>query len=111
MLHVKTLALAIHTCAFVQVHTLETIVKHVIKRELDFNFFFFDSSFNLFCNLVTSVCANNPCLNGGTCVISGSSYVCSCAALYTGTTCQISKFIFRFSVLNIYIKKNFILKQ
>lgn len=33
-------------------------------------------------------CSPNPCINGGTCSPSGSSYACVCAAGYKGTNCQ-----------------------
>jgi len=33
-------------------------------------------------------CLPNPCLNGGTCAVSGTSYSCSCVAGFEGTTCQ-----------------------
>jgi hypothetical protein len=32
--------------------------------------------------------SNNPCLNGGTCVGTATSYSCSCAEGYGGATCQ-----------------------
>ena len=34
-------------------------------------------------------CANNPCLNSGTCSVTGSTYTCSCLPGYSGTNCQI----------------------
>lgn len=33
-------------------------------------------------------CSPNPCLNGGTCTVSGTTYSCGCAAGFEGTTCQ-----------------------
>ncbi|KAK3094142.1 hypothetical protein FSP39_024639 [Pinctada imbricata] len=33
-------------------------------------------------------CTQNPCVQGGTCTVSGSSYTCSCTSAYTGTNCQ-----------------------
>lgn len=33
-------------------------------------------------------CDSNPCHNGGTCTISGSSYACTCPPGYTGNICQ-----------------------
>ena len=34
-------------------------------------------------------CANNPCLNGGTCVDGCSSYSCTCPSGYTGPNCEL----------------------
>ncbi len=33
-------------------------------------------------------CANNPCMNGGTCSNQGDSYQCSCATGYAGASCE-----------------------
>jgi len=33
-------------------------------------------------------CAPNPCQNGGSCAASGSSFTCTCAGGFTGTTCE-----------------------
>lgn len=33
-------------------------------------------------------CFGDPCLNRGTCRVSGSSYLCSCLPGYTGTSCE-----------------------
>lgn len=35
----------------------------------------------------TSFCAGNPCFNGGSCIERGSTFVCVCAADYTGALC------------------------
>ena len=35
----------------------------------------------------TSFCAGDPCLNGGSCIERGSSFVCVCNAIYTGPLC------------------------
>lgn len=35
----------------------------------------------------TSFCSGNPCLNGGSCMERGSSFVCVCASFYTGPLC------------------------
>ena len=39
----------------------------------------------------TNWCANNPCGNGGTCVNGAASYVCTCAAGFTGAQCLTSE--------------------
>ena len=38
-------------------------------------------------------CANNPCLNGGTCNAVGNTgaYTCKCANRFTGSNCQYGK--------------------
>ena len=39
----------------------------------------------------TNICSSNsPCVNGGTCIVSGngSNYTCSCPNGYTGVNCQ-----------------------
>ena len=33
-------------------------------------------------------CSDAPCFNGGSCVISGSSYSCSCLLGFRGSRCQ-----------------------
>ncbi|XP_063959799.1 uncharacterized protein LOC129267062 isoform X3 [Lytechinus pictus] len=35
-----------------------------------------------------SPCYSNPCLNGGTCSVNGSSLICTCPEGYIGTTCD-----------------------
>lgn len=39
---------------------------------------------------VTSPCATNPCMNGGTCSVSGSEAVCTCVGGFTGPRCATS---------------------
>ena len=36
----------------------------------------------------TTVCASNPCLNGGGCVGDSMSYTCNCRSAFTGTSCE-----------------------
>jgi hypothetical protein len=38
--------------------------------------------------MVVDPCAAAPCLNGGTCMADGASFLCTCAAGFTGTTCE-----------------------
>lgn len=40
-----------------------------------------------------SSCASSPCQNGGTCVVNGNSYTCSCTSNWTGSTCNTSTYI------------------
>ncbi|MPC09286.1 Cubilin [Portunus trituberculatus] len=40
------------------------------------------------CQLVIDMCANNPCLNGGTCTQGFNSFTCSCPSSHTGDRCQ-----------------------
>eukprot|EP00057_Strongylocentrotus_purpuratus_P013765 XP_011668239.1 PREDICTED: sushi, von Willebrand factor type A, EGF and pentraxin domain-containing protein 1-like [Strongylocentrotus purpuratus] len=35
-----------------------------------------------------SLCYSNPCVNGGTCTVNGSSFTCTCPSSYTGPTCE-----------------------
>lgn len=42
-------------------------------------------------NLDTNPCSNNPCLNNAACVVTGTTYFCSCSAGYSGVNCQICK--------------------
>ena len=39
-------------------------------------------------------CAKKPCKNGGKCKDGVNKYTCTCAAGYTGTTCQTSNVIY-----------------
>lgn len=45
-----------------------------------------------------NACASNPCLNGGVCTNSGTSFTCACAAGFSGTTCSTGKYPFYFSM-------------
>ena len=38
-------------------------------------------------------CDNNPCGNGGTCVDGVGFFTCTCAAGFTGATCDVGKII------------------
>ena len=46
--------------------------------------------------IVSNACSTSPCLNGGTCQVTGtgSTFSCQCAAGYSGTNCQICIFFF-----------------
>ena len=37
-------------------------------------------------------CASNPCKNGGKCKDGVNKYTCTCAAGFTGNTCQTSNY-------------------
>ena len=52
--------------------------------------FLLGSWFSLFSADVDD-CADQPCLNGGTCIDSVNDYTCICADGYTGKTCSIGK--------------------
>ncbi|XP_047504836.1 cubilin-like [Pieris napi] len=44
------------------------------------------------CDIQSSICSNNPCLNGGTCRSDGRSarrFRCECIAMFTGDLCQL----------------------
>ncbi len=44
---------------------------------------------HFFLTQIDNICFNNPCLNGATCqLINTGSYVCLCAAYYSGVNCQ-----------------------
>ena len=38
-------------------------------------------------------CASSPCMNGGDCLVQGSSYVCDCLTGWNGINCENSKLI------------------
>ena len=40
-----------------------------------------------------TLCSNNPCKNGGTCVLTTNGYSCQCAAKYSGEHCESRKAI------------------
>lgn len=46
------------------------------------------------CQIPINYCDSSPCANGGTCISAGpgQGFVCSCAAGWTGLTCQTSAF-------------------
>ena len=39
-------------------------------------------------------CASTPCMNGGVCVDGRDLFTCTCAADFTGATCDVGKIIF-----------------
>eukprot|EP00057_Strongylocentrotus_purpuratus_P025771 XP_011680245.1 PREDICTED: brevican core protein-like [Strongylocentrotus purpuratus] len=45
------------------------------------------SSPSFTCNAL-SPCYSNPCVNGGTCTVNGSSFTCTCPSSFTGPTCD-----------------------
>ena len=36
---------------------------------------------------VSDPCSPNPCMNGGTCTVTGKTFQCACAAEFVGNTC------------------------
>ena len=40
------------------------------------------------CESVMDLCLSSPCQNAGTCVQTGSAYVCNCSATFTGRHCE-----------------------
>ena len=51
-------------------------------------------------------CADEPCLNGGTCFDSVDDYTCICADGYTGKNCSIGKNKFLFLSFAIIVSMN-----
>lgn len=43
-----------------------------------------------YCIATPSPCLPNPCANGGTCTVSGTSYTCACTAGFSGSNCGTS---------------------
>ena len=43
--------------------------------------------------LDTDECLSQPCRNNGTCIDDIAGYTCNCQQGYSGTTCEISKFL------------------
>lgn len=60
-------------------------------------------------------CAENPCLNGGTCWASATAFYCACKPGFTGETCEGSYFtlfyVFDISNVFIYILYIFVVKN
>jgi hypothetical protein len=38
---------------------------------------------------ISTICGNNTCLNGGTCLIAGNMTLCQCPSLFSGTHCEL----------------------
>ena len=65
-----------------------------------FLFIFFEPLFGNYLNLLVNACFNNPCQNGATCQSNGNTYICICAAFYSGTNCQTCKIELKFKIMN-----------
>ena len=42
----------------------------------------------IYYQLCEAICSSNPCDNGGTCIVSGTTYTCKCHVGRTGTHCE-----------------------
>lgn len=59
--------------------------------------------------ITQSPCASNPCVNGGTCIVSqfSNTYTCTCGQYYYGTRCEsMIKMIFITNILLILLDMN-----
>ena len=59
-------------------------------------------------------CTNQPCLNGATCLVNGTSYICSCPTGYFGNNCQIcnsSNTLIKFDLQTTFFDRDLFEKQ
>ena len=65
-----------------------------VLRLNDYSLYF--SSLNFICLYLSDIddCADQPCLNGGSCIDSVNDYTCRCADGYSGKNCSIGKRVF-----------------
>ena len=57
-------------------HLFDNMLTHMKSKISELSFTF------------TGPCSPNPCQNGGTCTVTGSTFECACVSGFTGNTCN-----------------------
>ena len=57
-------------------HLFDNMLMHMKSKISELSFTF------------TGPCSPNPCQNGGTCTVTGSTFECACVSGFTGNTCN-----------------------